>query len=261
MISEVLGGQNPEVCVIGAIHGDEPCGYNAIEKVKENYKNNFNKPVKFIIANQKALHSDRRYIDKDLNRCFPGDINSNKHEEKLAFKIKEELENIDNVIALHSTRSTNNPFAITREISELELFKHFPLKRLVIDCKEGTLNSLDDKYIEIECGYQKSKDAEENALLFIESFLSYYGVIDYKNYPKSDFELFKLEEKIDKNGQVVALAQNFSPVEKGEIYAISKDKKYTADEKFYPVLMSSNGYKNIVGYKAKRFLKCHLKRN
>jgi succinylglutamate desuccinylase len=48
------------------------------------------------------------------------------------------------------------------------------------------------------------------------------------------------------------MARNFEKVAKGEVYASRGDKELVAEKGFYPVLMSTNGYEDILGHKASR---------
>ncbi|MFB6159174.1 MAG: succinylglutamate desuccinylase/aspartoacylase family protein, partial [Candidatus Nanohalobium sp.] len=104
MKTTVRGSGEPEIVVVGSVHGDEPAGKNAVEKVLEE-ESEFRRPVKFIIANEKALEEGERFIDRDLNSSFPGDPDSSRYEDRLAAEITEEVKG-KTVIDLHSTRST-----------------------------------------------------------------------------------------------------------------------------------------------------------
>jgi len=106
---ETLGDGEPEYAVIGGIHGDEPCGKNAVERFLDS-DFEVQKPVKMIIANEKAFDEDTRFTDCDLNRSFPGDLESNLYEERLATRILEEVEDLK-ILDLHSTRSHKEIFA------------------------------------------------------------------------------------------------------------------------------------------------------
>ena len=54
----------------------------------------------FILANKRALKENKRYIDSDLNRVFPGNKQGN-HEERLAVEILDQIKSFDYVIDLH----------------------------------------------------------------------------------------------------------------------------------------------------------------
>ena len=97
------GNKKPIISIIGCIHGDEPSGKKIINRLK-NYlsinSKNITGTIKLIIANEKALKKDNRYIDKDLNRSFPGKKDSRVYEEKLAFKLVKELKNSKSIIKI-----------------------------------------------------------------------------------------------------------------------------------------------------------------
>ena len=73
-----LGEGEPEVAVVGAIHGDEPCGARAIRRLLD-ADPEFERPVRLIVANEAALDAGVRYLDADLNRGCPGDPESDAH--------------------------------------------------------------------------------------------------------------------------------------------------------------------------------------
>ena len=59
---ETLGEGDPEVAVVGGIHGDEPCGSAAVEAVLE-ANIEVARPVKLIIANEER--SEERRVGKE----------------------------------------------------------------------------------------------------------------------------------------------------------------------------------------------------
>jgi len=67
---ETLGEGEPEVAVVGGIHGDEPCGPRAIEAFLRDPPP-VERPVEFIVANEEALARNLRYVEEDLNRAIP----------------------------------------------------------------------------------------------------------------------------------------------------------------------------------------------
>lgn len=243
------GEGEPEITVVGSIHGDEPAGSKAIERILG--KNlNFKKTVKFIIANQKALEQDERYLDADLNRSFPGDKQSELHEERLAAEILEEIGD-STVLDLHTTHSYQEPFATLKDTDEetLELVKASNVEKAVYFPNDsGTLSGYVEGLI-VETGYQKSDQAVENAVDTIRNFLAYNGAVD-ENYETSEPEIYRYEETVEGNWRFKA--KNFERVEKGEIYAVRDGKTLEAEQDFYPVLMSTSGYDGQLGYKAER---------
>lgn len=250
MRAEKLGEGEPEYAVIGSIHGDEPCGKKAINRfLSQNYS--VKKPVKLIIANEKALEENVRYLEADLNRSFPGDSESDLYEERLAAKIVDEVEGMK-VLDLHSTRSYPEPFATLSFLNSTirSLIRSTGVDNAVyFPESNGTLNGETDCIV-VESGYQQSEQAVENAYAIMVNFLAAEGIID-EEFTLSDPDYYKHSGTVEGSGYKF-LAENFQKVREGEVFAENGKEKLEAEESFYPVLMSTDGYKNILGFKAER---------
>lgn len=263
MFVEVIGsGQEdigPDLAVVGGIHGDEPCGKRAIERIIEEYRNSkldIQKPVKFIIANEKALESNQRFVESDLNRVFPGDPEG-VHEERIANRLVEEIEGSTS-IALHSTYSYSNPFAVVARIDETakEVCGVLGFDKIIDTSviSEGRMVE-HCKCVDIECGFQGSDEASENAYEIIKRFLAGFDALnDQEKEVVSDPEVYKIYKSEDKEeGKIYEFVrENFELVEEGSVFALGDGKEIRAEEDFYPALMSSEGYTDIVGYKARK---------
>lgn len=246
---ETRGQGEPEHVVVGLIHGDEPCGKKAIEKfLSENRE--FKKPVKFIIANEEAHEENKRFLEADLNRSFPGDLDSDLHEERLAAKVLKEVQG-RKVLDLHSTRSHKGPFATLSTIDGLtvrfcraagaENAVHFPQE-------SGAMTERVDGIV-LETGYQGTEGAAERSYRALVNFLAAEGIID-DGHELSDPDFFRYQETVE--GDWEFTAQNFKKVEKGEVFAKRGDEELVAEEDFYPVLMSTDGYEGQLGFKAEK---------
>jgi len=82
-------GDDPSVAVVGSIHGDEPEGARAIERLL-NDGLDYDRAVKYVVANPPALERGVRCIDADMNRVFPGDPDTDDLERSLAARVCEE---------------------------------------------------------------------------------------------------------------------------------------------------------------------------
>jgi succinylglutamate desuccinylase len=243
------GKGQPEITVIGSLHGDEPAGKNAIERfLRKDYC--FRRPVQFIVANEKALEQGERFLDTDLNRAFPGDEESSLHEERLAARIMEKIQETE-VLDLHTTRSYPLPFSTFSNLNDAtrDLLKSAAVKNAVLFPEEsGTLNEQVDGII-VETGFQGTAMAETNALGVIKNFLAAKNVIDV-DYGRSDPAVFRHRETV--KGDWKFRAENFRKVQKEEVFAERDGEKLRAKQEFYPVLMSTDGYENMLGFKADR---------
>lgn len=244
------GAGEPELVVVGSVHGDEPAGKKAIKRVLENHEK-FLKPVKFIIANEEALEKGERYVEADLNSSFSGDPDSDKREERLAARIAEHVKG-KKVLDLHTTHSTEKPFANVKNFEQdtLQLLKHSGVDNSACFPEQtGVLIEMASTGVLVETGPQGTENAVEDAEKVLENFLACQGVIEgecVQNKP----DLFRHFDTVE--GDWVFEAENFQKVEQGEVYATRENEELEAEEEFYPVLMSTNGYEGKLGYKAEK---------
>lgn len=97
--------EGPTAIITAGIHGDEPAGHFAAERLKQ-IKINCGRLYIFPTINKSGLHKNSRYYTSnvDLNRCFPGTKRKNKGE-ILANSIFEFIKKrADIVIDLHESQ-------------------------------------------------------------------------------------------------------------------------------------------------------------
>lgn len=255
-----LGEGQPELAVVAGVHGDEPCGVRAVEQILAD-EPDVSRPVKLIVANEAALDAGNRFVDEDLNRAFPGDADSDTHESRLAAELTREVQGCT-VLALHSTQSYAEPIAVIDTVDEIarSLAPLLPVDVLV-ETDEHTDGRLIEHAhtIELECGLQGSEAAAENAYWLTRAFLAASNVLPAPASDerlaapeRGDVEVFRLEGPIPKPPGLKydVVVPNFEEVAVGERFAIADGEALTADEAFYPVLLSAEGYDDIFGYAA-----------
>ncbi|MEA1931065.1 succinylglutamate desuccinylase/aspartoacylase domain-containing protein [Halohasta litorea] len=253
-----LGDGTPEVAVVGGIHGDEPCGPLAIERLLAE-EPAVERPVKFIIANEAALEAGERYLDADLNRVFPGDADAEAHERRLAHDIAREIQGCT-TLALHSTQSTPKPMGVIRSVDEVARAIY---PRLPVDVLIETDSHTDGRLveyphtIEVECGLQGTEAAAENGYELVRAFLAATGALPAPDATSrldtpdpEAVDVFRLQEPIPKpTGESYdVFVDNFELVTEGTAFAAVDGDPLHADADFYPVLLSAEGYENIFGY-------------
>ena len=257
MYVEQLGTGEPELAVVGGIHGDEPCGEHAVRTFLDE-RPRLQRPVKFIVANEEARDANQRYLETDLNRAFPGDRNAPTHEGRLAAAIAEEISDCT-VLGLHSTQSYEGMFALVDEIGPTA---RSVCPRLSIDAvvettgaNEGRIFTVAPDAIEIECGHQGTAQAAENAVQVTREFLAASGALSTADTPhQTDLPVFRLRGPIPKRtaNSYDVFVPNFEEVTAGEVFAAVDGQDVVADEPFHPVLLSSHGYEEVFGYRAER---------
>lgn len=92
----------PILTIVTCLHGDEQFGLSIIEQYKDRL-NQFH-GLQFVIANEDAIKQNKRYIETDLNRSFPGRIDGS-YEERLAVPLLETVRSSRFVLDIHNTTS------------------------------------------------------------------------------------------------------------------------------------------------------------
>jgi succinylglutamate desuccinylase len=250
---ETLGDGEPEVAIVGGIHGDEPCGSIAVETLLEEAPD-VERPVKLIVANEKARARGVRYVDEDLNRAFPGSPDAETHEGRLAHDLLGEIRGCE-ILSLHSTQSYPVPFALVDELDghARSICPYLSVEAVVETAgySEGRLIAYPD-VIELECGLQRSAAAAENAIQLSREFLVAVGALSGETATPRHHPLtvFALDEQIPKPPatQYDVFVENFERVAEGDRFAAADGEALVAEEPFYPILLSAEGYENVFGY-------------
>jgi predicted deacylase len=248
---EQLGDGDPELAIVGGIHGDEPCGPAAVGGLIEAAPA-VERPVKLIVANEEALERGVRYVDEDLNRAFPGDPEAATREGRLAVELLREIRDLP-TLALHSTQSYGAPFALTDwlEAFDAAVFSHLSVDAVIEtgSFSEGRLVEYPN-VLEVECGYQRSAEAAENARMLCHEFLAATGALPQGDTGKREVPVFELLHGVAKPSAETyeVFVENFTRVDVGETFATADGEAFVAEEPFYPVLMSPYGYESVFGY-------------
>ncbi|PSQ54675.1 succinylglutamate desuccinylase [Halobacteriales archaeon SW_8_68_21] len=232
-----LGDGEPEVAVVGAIHGDEPCGARAVERLLDADLDP-ERPVRLIVANEAALSAGERYLDADLNRAFPGNSDAAAHEAE-PFAVVDSMDEVTRAVAPHLPVDA---VIQTDAFTEGRLIEH-------------------PHTLEVEAGLQGSESAADNAYWLARAFLAATGTISPPGADgvldaggRRDVSVFRLRDRIPKPAadSYEVFAHNFERVAAGERFAAADGEPLLADEPFYPVLLSPNGYRDQFGYVADR---------
>ena len=230
-----------KIAVVCCMHGNEPYGLEVVKRLPAS--------IPCFIANKDALKENRRYLDVDLNRCFPGDENGNR-EERIANDLKLKLKDFDYVIDLHSTSNDCSIFGIITnpDREKIEFARRLGLKKLVVmGGGFGNGKALIDHVkcgISLEVGKHLRAENVEDACNLIMNFLG------DKN-KNSEIEIYEVTKKLRKNAENI-LIKNFENVKKGQLITFDDNNKQYAEEDFTAVLVNEEAYEGVLCLMARK---------
>lgn len=237
-------------------HGDERIG---LKVAKEIEKLNIDKNTLLInIANETAFKQNKRFIDQDLNRSFPGKKNGN-HEERLAYKISSIVKLADIVIDIHSTKSDlRDAIIVTKFNSETKEFIESiqPKYVLIMNVTRDTA-LISQAKIGLAFEYGKDNDPMvlNKILKDLKKLFSHIGIIANKQkvIPRKT-EYFNVYSQANKPKGYKLLKQikNYRLVSRGQKYATNGKNFILAEDDFYPILFGEKNYKDIFGFMANK---------
>lgn len=251
---ETVGSGEPVAAAVGAVHGDEPCGVRAIERLLAADRE-FERAARLVVANERALAAERRYVDADLNRSFPGDPDADAHERRLAHELLAAVEGLP-TLGFHATVSTDRPFGTVADLTPTKrrVFRALPVAEVAdfTGVVEGRSVNLPG-FLNVEAGYQGSAAAADNAYACLVAFLRELDVLPGAPSP-SEPTHYRVQRLVRKEPGVSYEfhAENFERVAAGEAYATADGEPMTAEAPFWPVLMSADGHETLLGYAAER---------
>ena len=245
----------PVITIIGGIHGNEPCGVNAINELK-NLEINSGK-INFIFGNPKAIEQNVRFVGMNLNRAFRDDSEMTE-EEKGAYEYKRSreimpfLDESDILLDIHSSATKNSTPFIICEPHSSELAECLPFGICCYGFDDihpgGTdyyMNKKNKPAICIECGNNDDPNATDLAVKSIKFLLIKLGMINGELNCKKEQKIFNVKEiyktKTD-NFKLEKSFKDFEEIKAGQLIGIDGDKKIYSDAAQH-ILFARNCYK------------------
>lgn len=188
----------PYVGVCGSMHGDEPCGALAVQRVAGDFESHSLRPAKgtvlLIQANPKATKLGLRHTPEgeDMNRlwdfAFVDRLNRDAwgYEHHRVLELKEVLGELDIFLDLHSAKTTTPAFGVSNGEGEIdEVAQHVGISYLVQSWDGladkviiGFLKLAGTPALSIECGAHSDREIATKAYGIALSFLRATGAID-----------------------------------------------------------------------------------
>lgn len=274
--------QIKRVAIVGGTHGNELIGVYAIRKY-ERYPALVHRPsfetVTFL-GNPKAIASGRRYLDKDLNRCFSTQVMEASgqvaYEVQRADEIRREFGQtgrtpVDLIIDLHSTTSNAGLMLILDHLDAftLNLAAHVSIVQPALKVYSSTnsgrsqdsLRSLAKHRVGIEVG--PIAHGTLNANLFQKTETLVHAILDYLdqyngNTVSAESTSLTLYQYVgtadyprDKKGEITAMVhpqlqfQDYEALNPGEPMFLSFEGAvitHLGDSTIYPVFINEAAY-------------------
>lgn len=211
----------PVVTIMGGIHGDEFCGYRAVEFLMKNLKLKKG-TVHLIIANQLAIEADARQVNYNMNRIFLDNLSQDiqqTYEYQRSLEIRDYLDRSDILIDLHSSVEGSKPFIIC-ESNGLELASSVNVTNILTNIDafhpgstDGYMNNRDRIGICIECGYKRDPNSTDFAIQSVLQMLTQLDMladIDQVTLAQDAQSIYRSEYIYTAKSEDFKLSQSFT---------------------------------------------------
>jgi len=252
----------PWVAVVGALHGNEPCGLRAIERLREEAEAGTlplrRGTVVLVHGNPDATRRNRRYSEggADLNRLFDFEFESrlrreqwaSEHERAIA--LRPVFESVDAAIDLHSATEPTPAFVITTSVPQsAELGRAIGLRHVTRGWED--LNILSGKVflalltkrgkpsVAVECGQHEQAEANQTAYKAASRFLIALDLLDGDLVTQTEVQLLDVIRALRKPSPEFRFARHLEGLEllsKGTIIGSDGDITVSVSEDRYALL-------------------------
>jgi len=211
LFSKKVSNKAPTVIVFGGIHGNEPAGILALQKViqkieQENLK--FKGNFYAIAGNLNALKKGLRFEAVDLNRIWTHenlielsnngqDFSPEQKEQEKIYKIIQEIEHENNgplyFIDLHTTSSVTIPFiTISDSLNNRNFSNKFsvPIVLGIEEYLDGPLLTYINEFGYISLGFEAGQHNDTQSVLNFEAFV-WQVLVASKCLDRKELEAFK----------------------------------------------------------------------
>lgn len=255
--------QGPKLLVLGAIHGNEPAGTIAIEKLRQQLDSGLVKLLKgsidfMPICNPLAKDKDVRFIEHNLNRILNRHGNELTPEHGFANQICDAIDNADYILDIHSTHLEGDLPTVFNDFvtDETSAWANALNIGTVITSWRDMLNESDapsdfsdtvnyahlkgKKALLVEAGYHYEPQAEELAYQSIVNTLEFLGMIEQteKQVPNNDVaHMYKIAFKTQETGSFVKDWKHMDKVNCGDVIAkLDNGEELKAEHDGYVVI-------------------------
>jgi len=235
------GEFGPNVVILCAVHGNEPCGVEALKNLLPVLDLKKGK-VTCILANPEAYKEKVRGTEANLNRVFTDDGLSederNSYERKRATFLSRFLDDADHLLDLHSFTNKKGTSFVICDKRDFEIVKCLTpnltlsgLSTLHAGATDGYMADLGKSGICVECGQHDDPSSIGVAEDSIKRFLSNLDMIDGFDFaPNAEMKYANAEYMhISKvNFKPSREYKNFEDIKKGEVLGTDGEEDVVA---------------------------------
>lgn len=227
-IIHTFGIDKPRVTIVCCLHGEEQFGMRAFNYFHEHAAEFGN--FKLILAHPTAAQLKKRFIDKDLNRVFPGKQDG-CIEEQLAHHLMPHIQDCDYLVDVHTTVSdmTVAPIVTTWNKLTRRMINATTASKVALvhsELRDTAMIGQVQNGISLEYNqeYAKTPEALDDLILFVTR------LITNDVQPKKLRKILHIDTDIPKSVPLPKSAKNFRKIRNLELY---------------PFLYHPKSYKNI----------------
>ncbi len=246
------GVEGSTLTVLGAVHGDEPCGPRAIKRVLAAIESGKirllkGKFVTIPVVNLLAEEKNVRFVERNLNRFLYPKENPKDYEDFLDLKICPVLEETDYLLDLHSYHSKGSAFVFlgVRDEANISYARALGVPRIIYGWADA-MKANDDvadkreamgttEYsrefgaisVTLECGHHHNPEAADVGFNAILNAMKYTGIAEVDedlfvtSIPESESYDIKMGGMFLKTraGKFLEDWTNMNPVSTGDVIA------------------------------------------
>ena len=251
----------PHVGICGSMHGDEPCGGNAIRRIIDALEGGALEPgggtVFLVHANPEATARRVRHTDggADLNRLWDFSFMETLrrdawgYEHQRVVELKEALGDLDVFLDLHSAATPTPAFAVTNAIARADEIAQRIGVSFVVQSWYGLADKVIIGYLElagvpalsVECGAHHDPAISDNAYRIAVNFLRETRAIGgelepLRNPPPRTVHVIERITKPSDEFQFGSPWKGFEELEPGTLVGRDRVTEIRATERCYSVL-------------------------
>jgi hypothetical protein len=191
----VFKGKKPGPVMIldGGIHGDEIASYMACDSIVK-YLNLYSGTLIVIPkTNIKACNINERQVNFDFNHAFPGDLQSDTYEYRLAYEFMWLVDSVkpDLIINLHEARTKWNPKALSdpeKAYGQIVISCIKPFEELLVRAVDNMNKNIPEGDFQYHTHYYSYREYSS-----LDNFVSKFNI---KSYTVESYRGFAIEDRV-----------------------------------------------------------------